>query len=110
MNNLPPDTRAARLEIYAALIAFVVGFIGSLALWGWLIVRFVAPEEHWWEVVHTSINAILISLVFGGMGLAALTMWLLSRYHYRRGVYSCNFCGRPFKDIKTPCECRGLKP
>ena len=109
MSNLPPDTRAHRLEIYASLVAFVVGFFGMLALWGWLIVRFVMPEVRWWDVVHTSVSAIMISFVFGGMGLAALTMWILSRYHYKRGVYRCNFCGRPLRGIGITCECRAAE-
>jgi len=109
MSNLRPDTRAHRQEIYASLIAFVVGFIGTLTLSAWVIVRFVTPEARWWDVVHTSINAIMISFVFGGMGLAALTIWILSRYHYKRGVYRCNFCGRPLTSIGIPCECRALE-
>lgn len=109
MNNLAPDAKAARVELCAALVAFPVGFIGMLALWGWVIVRFVAPEARWWDVVHTSVNAIMISFVVGGIGFAALTMWMLSRYHYKREVYRCHSCGRPLKGIGIPCGCRGLE-
>ena len=71
MKKLPPDTIAMR-RIIGALIAFVVGFVVMLATLAWLIVRFVTPEAHWWDVLHTSINAILISAVVGGLGSAAL--------------------------------------
>ena len=106
MRNLPPDAIAMRRELYVAIIAFVVGFIGMLAAWGWVVVHFVVPEVRWWEVVHTSINAILVSFVIGGMGSAALSLWLVSRYHYRRGAYHCLFCGRTLTSARDYCDCR----
>ncbi len=105
MSKLPPDTIAMRRGIIGALIAFVVGSVVMLATLAWVIVRFVTPEERWWDVLHTSINAIMISVVFGGLGSAALVSWLLSRYHYRRGFYRCRFCHRPFTQPGRICDC-----
>jgi len=105
MNKFPRDTIAMRREIFAALIASVVGFVTVLATLAWLIVRFVTPEARWWDVLHTSINAILISVVLGGLGSAALASWLLSRYHYSRGFYRCRFCHRPLKKPGRVCDC-----
>jgi len=106
MSDLPPDAKAMRRETYISLIAFVVGFFGMLAVWGWVVVHFVVPEARWWDVVHTSINAILISFVFGGMGSATLSLWLVSSYHYRCGVYHCLFCGRTLNSRRDHCDCR----
>jgi len=105
MSKLPPDSIAMRREIFLALIAFVLGSIAALATLAWVIVRFVAPEARWWEVLHTSIHAILISVIVGGLGSAALASWLLSRYHYHRGFYRCRFCHRPLKKPHRPCDC-----
>jgi len=105
MSELPPDSRASRRELVVAFLAFIIGFLVTLATLAWLIVRFVTPDARWWDVLHTSITAILISVVFGGLGSAALSLWALSRYHYRRAYYRCGFCGRPLKGVGTPCDC-----
>lgn len=105
MSKLPPDTIAMRRGIIGALIAFVVGFVVTLAALAWLIVQFVTPEARWWDVLHTSLSALLISVVLGGLGSAALASWALGRYHYRRGFYRCRFCDRPLKGIGIPCDC-----
>jgi hypothetical protein len=94
-----------RREILVAFIAFVLGFVVTLVTLGWLIVHFVTPEAHWWDVLHTSINALLISVVFGGLGSAALSVWALSQYHYRRGFHRCRFCDRPLKGVGILCDC-----
>ena len=106
MSELQQDTKALRREIYAGVLAFVIGSIVVLSVVGWLIVRFVLPEARWWEVVHTSVTAILISIVFGGLGSAALSMRLLSTYHHRRGFYHCLFCGRTLRSVGERCPCR----
>jgi cytochrome c biogenesis protein CcdA len=104
VNNLPPDARADRQTIYAGLIAFVVGFVVVLVTFGWLIVHFVAPEAHWWDILHTSINAVLIS-VLGGLCFCAAIVGVLTKVHYLRGVYRCRFCGRPLKGVRIRCGC-----
>jgi hypothetical protein len=105
MNDFPPDSRALRREVCVALTAFVVGFVVVLAVLGWLMVRFVTPEAHWWNVLHTSITAIMISVVVGGLGSAALSVWAISRYHYWRGFYRCRSCGGPLKGPGILCDC-----
>lgn len=104
MNNLPPETKALRLEIVAGLIAFVLGFIGALIAAGWLITHFVEPDTPWWQILHTSVSAIIIA-VLAGLALAAATVIALSRYHYWRGVHRCRFCGRPLKGAGIRCSC-----
>jgi hypothetical protein len=90
---------------WVGLFAFIIGFLGMLALLEWVLLRFVEPGTHWWEILHYSVNAIIISVVFGGGGFAVLSVKVLSWYHYKRGVYRCRFCGRPLKGIGVPCEC-----
>jgi hypothetical protein len=104
MSNLPPEARALRRELYAGLIAFVVGFVGVLAALGWLIARVVAPDARWWDILHVSINAILFSLLGGGC-CAAAAMWALDRVHHWRGIYRCPYCDKPLKGIGIPCDC-----
>ena len=104
MSSVPPDISADRQTIYAGVIAFIIGFMAVLAVWGWLIVRFVAPEAHWWDIVHTSINAILVSIL-GGLCLCAATVVVLTKLHYLRGVYRCRFCGRSLKGARILCDC-----
>jgi TRAP-type C4-dicarboxylate transport system permease small subunit len=106
MSNLSPETRAHRLEIYVSLVAFVVGFFVMLATFGWLITHFVEPGTRWWEILHLSISAIFVSVVFGGLGFAVASVLVLSRYHYKRGVYRCDYCGRPLKGAGIRCDCR----
>ena len=101
MNSLPSDTRAMRREIFAAFIAFFVGFVAALVALGWLIQHFVSPESRWWEILHMGISSILISVLVG-LACAALVVLLLNRYHYWRGYYLCRFCGRP---LKRPGKC-----
>ena len=78
MSNIPPDSMAMRRELLVGIIAFVVGFVVMLATLAWLIVHFVLPEAHWWDVLHMCINALMISVIFGGLGFAALSIWTLS--------------------------------
>lgn len=109
MNNFPPDSIAMRRELVVGLIAFVVGFVAMLAALAWVIVRFVVPEAHWWDVAHMCIHATWISLVFGGLGFAALCVWTLSWYHHMRGYYLCPYCKRPLKGVTTSCDCPEVK-
>jgi hypothetical protein len=109
MSNVPPDSMAMRRELLVGLIAFVVGFVVTLATLTWLIVNFVLPEARWWDVLHMCINALMISVIFGGLGSAALSVWVLSWYHHRRGFYRCRFCGRPLKGVATLCDCPEVK-
>lgn len=104
MSNLPPDTKALRQTIYVGLIAFIVGFVGVLALLGWLIASFVAPDSRWWDILHVSSGAILFS-VFGGLCFAAGSIWVLNRVHYRRGAFRCPYCGGPLKGVGILCSC-----
>ena len=105
MSKLPPETRAIRQMVYLSLFAFVIGFFGMLALLEWVVLRFVAPDGRWWEILHVCINAILISVVFGGGGLTVLAVRALSWYHYKRGVHRCRFCGRQLEGIGILCDC-----
>jgi hypothetical protein len=97
--------KAMRHVIFAAVVSFFLGFIATLAVLAWLLVRFVVPDARWWEVLHTSINTILISVVLGGLGSAAFAVWALTRYHYWRGFYRCPFCDRRLKGAGVPCDC-----
>jgi hypothetical protein len=82
MSRLPRHTRADRQAIYAGLIAFIVGFVAALLVLGQLIVRFVAPESRWWDILHSSINAILISFLAGLLSCAAV-VWVFTRVQCR---------------------------
>jgi cytochrome c biogenesis protein CcdA len=104
MSNLPPETRALRQMIYLGLLSFVLGFVAVLAIIGWLVAHFVAPDGRWWDILHASVNAILISF-FGGLCFAAATTTVLSRVHYRRGVHRCPYCSKPLKGIGISCDC-----
>jgi hypothetical protein len=104
MSNLPPDSKALRREFYAGLAAFVVGFVVTLGVLGWLIVRFVGSDG-WWDVLHACLEALLIA-VLGGLGLAVGVVCTLSWFHHRRGVYRCLFCGQPLKRAGAICDCR----
>ena|SRR5215204_897755 len=101
---VPPESRATRREVYGALIAFVAGFLGTLATLGWVIVHFVTPEARWWNVVHTSINSIGVSFI-AGLGVSCALVRLLSRWHFKRGMYRCPYCDRPRKGNNILCEC-----
>jgi len=104
MSSLPPDTRAMRQTLYAALAAFPVGFVLVLVALGLLVYHVVTPDARWWEILHISINSILIS-AFGGLCFSAVAATVVSRIHYRRGAYRCRFCDRPLKGPGIPCEC-----
>ena len=104
MSNLPPETKALQRQVYAGLIAFVVGFFVTLAALEWLMVRLVDPDTRRWQILHFSISAIIISGV-GGLALAAGTACALSWFHYWRGVHRCRFCGRPLKGVGVLCDC-----
>jgi hypothetical protein len=104
MSVLSPDSKALRREVYAALLAFVVGFVGTLVAVGWLIVRFVASGG-WWDILHACLEALLIA-VLGGLGLAAGAVCALSWVHHRLGIYRCLFCGKPLKGAGIICDCR----
>jgi hypothetical protein len=102
MSVLSPDSKALRREVYAGLIAFVVGFVGTLVVLELLIVRFVAG---WWDVLHACLEALLIA-VLGGLGLAVGAVCALSWVHHRLGIYRCLFCGKPLKCAGIICDCR----
>lgn len=106
MNQLPPDTRADRQLTIVGLLTFVIGTAGLLFLLGWLMWRFSEPKTPWYDILHLGVNGTMISVV-GGLALAAGAMWLLRRWHYRRGVYRCIYCGQPLKGIGIPCCCPG---
>ena len=105
MSELPSDTRALRREVYAGLLAFVVGFGATLAALEWSIVHFVEPDTHWWEILHVLFGVLMIS-VLGGLALAAAVVNALNWIHHRRGMYRCLYCGRPLKRANAPCDCR----
>lgn len=105
MSNPLPDERALRQMVYVAVFSFVIGFVGMLALFEWVILRFVAPEGHWLEILHSCITAILFSVIFGGLGFAALSLQVLNWYQYKRGYYRCRFCGQPLKGAGVVCSC-----
>ena len=101
---LPADSRAFRRELAVASIAFAVGFLVTATTLCWLIWRFAAPEAGWWDILHSAINLIPIS-VLGGLAMATAAVWIMTRRHYRRGIYRCPYCDRPFKDSKALCDC-----
>jgi hypothetical protein len=103
MSN-PPETRALKQLVWVGLIAIAIGFLGTFALLEWLIIRFVVPEGHWFEILHCCITAILFSII-GGLGFGALSVRVLDWYHYKRGSYRCRFCERPLKGAKIVCSC-----
>jgi hypothetical protein len=98
-----------RRELVAGLVGFVGGFVGALVTFGWLIVQFVPADAHWWDLLHTCINALIISFIFGGLGFAALSVWTFSWYHHLRGYYRCRFCNRPLKSATARCDCPEVK-
>src|SRR5216110_1597118 len=103
-NPLPPDTRAMRREIAVALIGFLAGSLMTFAALARLLWRFVVPEALWWDILNSTINIILISIV-GGLAIATGALWFIQRLHYRQGVYRCPYCDRPFKGLKSLCDC-----
>jgi len=100
---------ALRRELLVGLIAFVVGFAVTLVTFAWLIMHFVPPDAHWWDVLHMRISALLVSVIFGGLGFAALCVWVLSWYHHWRGYYRCPYCNRPLKGVTRHCGCPEVK-
>ena len=99
-----PENKALRRIIYVGIISFIIGFILVYAVLAWLIVHFIDKDTRWWNILHCAINAILIS-VFGGLCFALGSVWILDWFHYRCGVYRCQFCGRPLKSMRDFCDC-----
>jgi hypothetical protein len=54
--------------------------------------------------LHSGFNAILISFV-AALALTAGALWLLNQIHYRRGAYTCPYCGRPQRGFAITCDC-----
>lgn len=108
----PEQTRlrqaADREFVLVGVGTFVVTFIGLVLIFGWLILRFVAPDARWWDVLFTALNAAAISFV-GAMGLTAGALHLLNHIHYLRGVYRCPYCDRRQKGFAITCDCPGAK-
>ena len=44
MSNPLPEGRALRQMVYVVVFSFIIGFVGMLALFEWVILRFVAPD------------------------------------------------------------------
>ena len=105
MYHLPAESRAIRQELFASLAALFLGFFGTLALLIWVVVHFATPETRWWDILHTIINSIFVAIL-AGLACCAVTAIVLSKIHYGRGVYRCNFCGRPLRGPGIPCSCR----
>jgi hypothetical protein len=103
MSTLPPDVRAWRQELGLGCLAFVVGIVAVAAGITYLHVRYVIPEKGWEGVVGCILHVLQFSLL-GGFALWAIVVVPLNRWHYYRGIYRCNFCGRPLKR-GTACQC-----
>jgi hypothetical protein len=54
-------------------------------------------------IVDCIVRVLEFSLL-GGFALGAIVVVQLNRWHYYRGIYRCNFCGRPLKR-GTACQC-----
>ena len=104
MGDHQQEWKARRREFCAALIAFVVGYVGALVVLEWLILRFVSSSG-WWDILHACCEALLLAAL-AGLGLAAGVVCGLSWLHYRLGFYRCQFCGRPLKAPGVICDCR----
>jgi hypothetical protein len=95
---------ANRQVLVVGISTFLLGFVAVLLLLGWLIAHFVAPAARWWDVLHSGFNAIVISFV-AALALTAGALWLLNQIHYRRGAYTCPYCGRPQRGFAITCDC-----
>jgi hypothetical protein len=105
MSDLPPESKALRRELLFGILAFILGFFASLVGFAWLLNRFGAIKQRWWDILHLGINLVIVSFLIG-LGLCAGTVILLSWIHHRRGIYRCLFCGRQLKRAGIPCDCR----
>ena len=104
MENIPPESQAFRRMVFAALIAFVIGFVGFLAALLSVLLHLASDEAGWWEIFGTLIGAIQIALVFGLLGsLLAISLFRPYR-HYR-----CPYCDQPLKGPRILCNCSGAQ-
>lgn len=83
MSHSPPDGRALRWLVYAAFVAFFIGFFTVLAALEWFLLWSIEPDTAWWEILHFAVNAILIAVV-GGLACCAGTVLLLDKWDRRR--------------------------
>src|SRR5258706_15206449 len=99
-----PEDRAFWQLVATAAVAFVFGFLLIAMGFLSLLHRVGGAEMRWWDIIHMGYHVILLSLG-GGLGFATAASWIISRWHYRRGMHRCPFCGRALKGLGIPCEC-----
>jgi hypothetical protein len=109
MSHRQPLTKAQRQIIIVGIISYLIGFIGMLAVVGWLMNFSTIKEGSWKAMLHVGPVAIICSLVFGGLSFAAVSMGLLRRHHFRHGVHHCPYCDRPLKGTLMRCGCPGAQ-
>ena len=104
MGSLPPESRAFHRELIVALLTFAIAFVALGAVVIVLHLRYLIPERGWWGVAD-GIRWLLEIPLFGALASAVGTATLLNRWHYRRGLYRCNLCGRTLTR-GIVCRCR----
>ena len=93
-------SRDARELLFLAL-AFVTGFLGSLAVCAWLLIRFGWKEMPWWEIPPTLLQMLLASVSVGVMVCGAV-LWLSLKWRSLTGTHRCFVCDRK---QRTPGFC-----
>jgi len=92
-------------DLVLPILAFVLGFFGSLVLCGWLMVRFGWDEMAWWEIPFTVLEMLMASAT-GGLLVACLALKLIHVWRVITGTYECIVCGRLQRYDRFCPECR----
>ena len=112
MRRFPPEPKTLRQVVLAGLAGFIIGFVGLLAIWAWVVYRYRPPEGGWWgtfQLLHMSIHIIIFAVIVGllvALVAVRFTEWL----QYRLGMHHCHLCGRVLRAERIPCECVRTQP
>jgi len=80
-------------ELIFLVLAFLIGFLGSLTVCAWLLIRFGWQEMAWWEIPPTMLQMLLTSMSVGVMVCGAV-LWLSLKWRTLRGTHRCPVCDR----------------
>ena len=103
MSRLPDQTRALRQTLAAVAGGFIGGFLVTLTLFTYAIVRFGWPEQRWWVLPHL-LQGVVFSVTCG-LIVAWLAMRLVMRRQHRLGMHRCLVCNRVLPHGDEPCVC-----
>jgi hypothetical protein len=90
--------------LVAALISFILGFVGMVAGLLWLQHALDGGRFWSWELIIGAPHTVLLG-VFGGLGLCATVCGVLNWWHFRKGCFRCPYCGCPLPGIGKSCSC-----